>query len=512
MRIGRCQTDLLLSLLANLFCLAAMAGVGIAYGEPVELVFHGKQAETAPDGWSFWLVGGGVCLVSIVLISFWVIFRQKSALDKTIEELRSLEEGLQEAQSIAQMGSWSRDFEDGTTFWSKEARAVLGLGDDQEAFKHYETLLHPEDVEGLMEAVAMAYYQGGGYIHEHRVVSPLDNKERWIRLAGKVFLGEEASPVRETGTVQDVTLRHEAEQALRKSEEKLRSILEAAPYPIMIFDISTTPSLLYANQSTYFLFEFEVERASLSDIDLSSLWVKSESHEQFTEAFSGGGVSNLEMLMKTNKGKVFWGMLSSTAMEFQGADALFVSVLDVTDRKLIQEELERLATTDTLTGLLNRRSLFETANKELRRAIRYQYPFTIIMLDIDHFKRVNDTYGHAAGDKVIQAFSEVCQNCLREEDALGRVGGEEFVAVLVSSTSAGGSVVAERMRKNWEATKVDIGGGQDSFTVSIGLSEMLAPNESFDVILERADKALYSSKSAGRNCVTVNTEKTQYSV
>jgi len=475
-----------------------------AHAEPVELVFQSSQATAADDGWLSLFIWALVCLICVVVVSIGVIIRQKSALDKVINELKGLEKGLQEAQSIAQMGSWSRDFEHGTTFWSKEARMVLGLGDDQEEFKHYETLLHPDDIDGMMEAVATAYHQGGGYIHEHRIISPCDKKERWIRLAGQVFLGEEESPVRETGTVQDVSLRRAAELALRQSEEKLRSILEAAPYPIMIFDISNAPSLLYANQSTYYLFELDHEGTDLSTIDLHSLWVEDDGHAQFTDSFSEGGVTNFEVLMKTQKGKVFWGMLSSTAMDFQGNPALFVSVLDITDRKLIQEELERLATTDTLTGLLNRRSIFESANKEIRRAIRYQYPFTIIMLDIDHFKRVNDTYGHATGDKVIQLFAEVCLNCLREEDALGRVGGEEFVAVLVSSTTEGGRIVAERMREAWEATEVEVPGGMDRFTVSIGVSELGASNETFDMVLERADKALYVSKSGGRNCVTID--------
>ncbi|OUS06667.1 hypothetical protein A9Q81_01935 [Gammaproteobacteria bacterium 42_54_T18] len=504
MNKGSHLITLLSTWLGRLCCLVAAGGGKYAFAEPVELVFQGGQPTSTYDDWFSLFVWALVCLICVVVVSIGVIIRQKSTLDKTIRELSGLEEGLQEAQSIAQMGSWSRDFEHGTTFWSKEARMVLGLGDDQEAFKHYETLLHPDDIEGMMEAVAAAYHQGGGYIHEHRIISPLDNKERWVRLAGKVFLGEEESPVRETGTVQDVTLRRAAELALRQSEEKLRSILEAAPYPIMIFDISSAPSLLYANQSTYYLFELDQDEGDLNNIDLHSLWVDEDAHVEFTDSFSEGGVTNLEVLMKTNKGKVFWGMLSSTSMDFQGNPALFISVLDITDRKLIQEELERLATTDTLTGLLNRRSIFETANKEIRRAIRYQYPFTIIMLDIDHFKRVNDTYGHATGDRVIQLFAEVCLSCLREEDSLGRVGGEEFVAVLVSSTSEGGRVVAERMREAWEATEVEVPGGVDRFTVSIGVSELIVSNESFDVLLERADRALYVSKSAGRNRVTID--------
>lgn len=488
-----------------LYCL--LNGVS-AYAAPVEMVLKQEPNSMASDDWLSLVVWVLVSLGIVICVLLWSLYRLKSALEKAERELKNSEEGLSEAQSIAQMGSWSRDFEHGTSFWSAEARSVLGLDEEQESFKHYETLLHPDDLEGMMEAVASAYHQGGGYIHEHRVISPEDNKERWIRLAGKVFLGEdEMCPVRETGTVQDVTLKRQAEEALRESEEKLRSILEAAPYPIIILKAGQSFTFRYANKSTFYLFEMEIERQALDTIDMQSFWVSDEGHEQFVEAFSEGEVSNYEVLMKTQKGKVFWGMLSSTPMDFQGEAALFVSVLDVTDRKLIQEELERLATTDPLTGLLNRRSLFDMAKKEIRRAIRYKYPFTILMLDIDHFKRVNDTYGHAVGDKVIQRFSEVCTSCLREEDVLGRVGGEEFVAVLVSSSAEGGYIVAERMRKLWEAEIIDVGEGKDSFSVSIGVSELLNQSEAFDVVLERADRALYDSKSAGRNCVTINAEQ-----
>ena len=195
-------------------------------------------------------------------------------------------------------------------------------------------------------------------------------------------------------------------------------------------------------------------------------------------------------------------------MDFGGDKALFVSMLDVTEKKLIQEELERLATTDPLTGIFNRRSFFDMANREIRRSVRYNYPFSLLMLDIDHFKRVNDTYGHGFGDQVIQRFTEACNECLREEDIFGRVGGEEFSIVLVSAGLDGASCVADRIRQKWSDTELQVEGKNVSFTVSIGVADLLNPRESVDMVMERADKALYSAKQSGRNQVKTQEDVT----
>lgn len=471
---------------------------------PVEIVYsapnQSKQTWANQRLWLIWGLLGSCLVIALLLGSFWI---QRLRLKEKMKELDKAYNQLHEAQEIAQMGSWSRDFSTGDSYWSPEARKVLALGDDQASFKHYETLIHPEDFEHVLETIANAYHKGGAYVCEHRVICP-DGAERHISLAGQVFLDNDgSSPVRETGTVQDITLRREAEAAIKVSEIKLRSILEAAPYPIMICESTDRLEVRYANQSTYYLFEMDLN-VGLPQIDILKFWVHEDDRLKFQEQLrTEKELSNFEILMKTSKGKVFWGMISATDMEFGGEHALFISLLDVTDRRLIQEELERLATTDPLTGILNRRSFFEFAHKEVRRAVRYQYPFCLLMMDIDYFKQVNDTYGHAFGDQVLQRFTEAVIDCLREEDIFGRIGGEEFAAVLVASDSEGGYIVAERLRKYWEETTFEIEGKIVSFSVSIGVSELLNERESVEMVLERADKAVYSSKESGRNCVTV---------
>lgn len=165
------------------------------------------------------------------------------------------------------------------------------------------------------------------------------------------------------------------------------------------------------------------------------------------------------------------------------------------------EEVQRLAITDSLTGLHNRRHLLELARHELQRARRYQLPMSVFMLDIDEFKRVNDTYGHAIGDQVLQGVAECCRQELRGVDVLGRYGGDEFAAVLSETGLPAAYQVAERLRKSIAQRALDTKAGQVTVTVSLGVAvlddEHLAP----ETLLDHADQALYVAKQSGRNRV-----------
>jgi diguanylate cyclase (GGDEF)-like protein/PAS domain S-box-containing protein len=180
---------------------------------------------------------------------------------------------------------------------------------------------------------------------------------------------------------------------------------------------------------------------------------------------------------------------------------VIVSVIDITERRRLEEELKRLATTDPLTGAANRRAFLDKAEKELQRSRRYSLPLTIMMLDIDHFKRVNDTYGHAAGDDVLRSMVGTCNTILRENDVFGRLGGEEFGALLIQTDRDDAMHVAERMRSQLEATTVETDEGPISFTVSIGLHTEIAGARPLEDIMVKADRALYHAKRTGRNKV-----------
>ncbi len=172
------------------------------------------------------------------------------------------------------------------------------------------------------------------------------------------------------------------------------------------------------------------------------------------------------------------------------------------------QELEKIATTDPLTGVANRRHFFLLVDKEFARAKRYQTTFSLLMLDIDRFKKINDSYGHPFGDQAIQKMTLTVINCLRNADIFARYGGEEFIICLPQTDISEAMIVAERIRVNISNILLETQNQIITITVSIGVTSYKQEDSSIDEVLSRADKALYKAKETGRNRVFHYLEKT----
>ncbi len=165
-----------------------------------------------------------------------------------------------------------------------------------------------------------------------------------------------------------------------------------------------------------------------------------------------------------------------------------------------EEELNRIASQDFLTEISNRRHFMELAEKEIARGKRYGFPVTLLMLDIDYFKKINDSYGHHSGDIVLKEFTMLCNSIIRENDIFGRVGGEEFAMILPETNLEGGVVFAERLREAVEQSSWEINSATVKITVSIGAAECSCSGETLlDNVMKKADSALYRAKKEGRN-------------
>jgi diguanylate cyclase (GGDEF)-like protein len=205
----------------------------------------------------------------------------------------------------------------------------------------------------------------------------------------------------------------------------------------------------------------------------------------------------------------------------EGQGEFRAAVLDVTDRHRADAERERLnrelqlmfareqqfARTDALTGVNNRRYWFELAEHEFETAARYRHPLSVIMLDIDHFSLVNDRFGHAVGDQVLERVAQVARAALRSADVIGRYGGDESVIALPVTTAGQAYPVAERIRAGVAEIRVPTPKGDAAVTLSVGIAEMLlAPpaarpggDDSVEHVIRRADEAMYAAKQAGGN-------------
>lgn len=179
-----------------------------------------------------------------------------------------------------------------------------------------------------------------------------------------------------------------------------------------------------------------------------------------------------------------------------------VRVRNVLERHRLRRELVRLATTDALTGLLNRRRFFTCGESEHHLLMRYDHPCGLLMIDLDHFKTINDHYGHAVGDAALRAVGQAMASLLRDPDRLGRIGGEEFGLLLPHTERQGTLALAERVRAAVADLQLEGPDGDHlALRVSIGSTQLRAADRDFDEALHRADTALYAAKAAGRNRV-----------
>jgi len=195
--------------------------------------------------------------------------------------------------------------------------------------------------------------------------------------------------------------------------------------------------------------------------------------------------------------------MTNTAGEVTSVCVILYDVTDMAVNKsgMIEANttLESLSRTDMLTQLNNRGYWEECLSQEFMRFHRSKQPCTLIMFDIDHFKKVNDTYGHQAGDEVIRVSSQLLRDSIRQTDTAGRYGGEEFGIILFDTVAINAKILSERLRKKIEATTVTYDGMDIKYTISLGLAEITADIETYQQWLECSDKALYQAKESGRN-------------
>jgi len=197
-----------------------------------------------------------------------------------------------------------------------------------------------------------------------------------------------------------------------------------------------------------------------------------------------------------------WFMLRATAVHDM-AERVVISHDDVTGLKAAELASRKLANLDGLTGALSSRHFLELAELELNRSKRYQSPLMLLMLDLDHFKQVNDQYGHAAGDAVLRGFVQTVMVLLRESDLIGRLGGEEFAVLLPNTTPGGGAALAQRIVESVRASPIAAECQKIPYTVSVGAG-YLTNDLSLAELLRLADRALYRAKHGGRNRLEVD--------
>ena len=201
------------------------------------------------------------------------------------------------------------------------------------------------------------------------------------------------------------------------------------------------------------------------------------------------------------------GVLGATLLTLLGVGVFIFRPL-VRRVRRHADTLYELANTDPLTGCNNRRNFMEIGGREFTKARRYRRPLSVIILDIDRFKRINDTYGHGVGDEAIKAFAATCLVTIRQADCLGRLGGEEFAVIVPETGLEGAEIAAEKLRQAIADIQVPVGAETVRFTTSAGVAMLRPEDKTVHDIINRADAAMYRAKDGGRNRVAVDTQET----
>lgn len=316
-----------------------------------------------------------------------------------------------------------------------------------------------------------------------------------VELSGRLYLYASA---------RDISWRKQAENALRESEEMSRRLFENAP--VGIFRTTMDGRLITAN-ATHARIHGCASLEELRDHTregTQGLYADTSKHGEVRQMLRDyGGVMGFESRRRRKDGSIVWVATNAYLIQDPSFPEPIIEgfVVDITERKRAEEELTRLATTDPLTGASNRRLFFERGAEEFARSLRHELPLALIMLDIDHFKVINDTLGHTCGDAVLRALATTCMDKLRTEDLFGRLGGEEFAALLAHTDPPGAKHTATRLLDALGRLGVPWEDGEVRFTVSIGVAALEPGDASIDDVLSRADKAMYQAKQAGRNRV-----------
>ena len=277
---------------------------------------------------------------------------------------------------------------------------------------------------------------------------------------------------------------------LHERESRLSTILEASPVGVAIV-MAKDGATVFANSRIEQLLGRSLAGLSLPELLAPGLLADVVAH---------GRLEDRELHLEQPDGSTLCALLSARVMTVAGDDAVVLWLYDITRRKELERELLRHATIDHLTGIANRRHFLDLAEQELQRGQRYGRPVCLLMLDVDHFKKINDGHGHQVGDIALRAVADTCRAALRTCDGIGRLGGEEFAMLLPETTLDHAEAAAERIRRAVEELALPLAaGGVLAMTVSIGVTRVVDGETNVDLALARADAALYRAKAAGRN-------------
>lgn len=419
------------------------------------------------------------------------------------EEFQKEKQLLEEAQSLAHLGSWDWNIKTNEVYWSNEVFRIFGeepqsFDPSYDIFKSYIPI---DDIGIVEEAITNSLENKEQYRIIHRII--IDGQTKYVQETGTPFFDDQGNPSCMRGSIYDITNTHNYKLELQKKTKELKTIFELNPH---ITFITNGKELLQANHKflefTGFssveefkehydcLCELFCERQGfLQPIINNRHWVNHvANHPQ-----------NMHKALIEKDEQEFYFLAHATRFTLDNSHKYLVVLEDIS-------ALEVNAHTDFLTQLYNRNKMHEMLQASQYRFERYNEAYSAILIDVDHFKKINDTLGHQVGDHILQEISKLFKKELRDSDIIGRWGGEEFLLIAPNTSKNEAYKVAEKLRL---AVELQHFKHIDKLTVSIGCSS-IRKNCTIEQVLHEADQALYTAKHNGRNQVHNADPKVEY--
>jgi diguanylate cyclase (GGDEF)-like protein/PAS domain S-box-containing protein len=410
-------------------------------------------------------------------------------LKRSRENVRTLFETSPVALTLTSLGDGS------IVLANRSAAALFGVAlEEVIGRKSLEFYCDPDDRARLMEMIRV-----DGRIDRAELLMKNDRDDPfWAELSATVIEFDEELAI--LAAIHDITDMKRAERSLRRSEEMMRTMLAASPVPLVVTGTSEG-LVLFSNERAAELFGTTLD--GFVGRPLSPYFVEeSDLVSLLDQVRSQDAVDGFAVRMQTVDKKTFWALVGARPAILDGQSVVILGITDLTTQKEVEQRLRELATLDSLTGIYNRRHFFEVADATLSVADRHGNQACVAMLDIDHFKAVNDVHGHLVGDELLRRVTRATRDVLRGTDVLARYGGEEFVLLLPDIDLDAATRIVERIRVSVGSEVLETEGRSVAVTLSVGLVSR-SPRESLETLLARADEALYQAKNAGRNRVVI---------
>ena len=366
----------------------------------------------------------------------------------------------------------------------------------------YNELIHPDDRERVAQFCGTSKEVGGRIWTEYRLCH-VDGSVHWVSERAVRVYDQSTSTWKWEGFIEDITDGKRAEQALNEANERYQSIFENALEGI--FQVTPDGRLLVANPAMARMFGYSSPAELLSELrDIPrQLYVEPERRADYRRQLDAdGSVSNFEFQAFRKNGEVIWVSENAHVRRNPVDGSIYYegTLEDITDRRVYQAQIERQANYDALTGLANRTLLNSRLHQAIGRAAEISSEIAVVFIDLDQFKFINDTYGHALGDGLLQSMADRLRSCVRDSDTVARQGGDEFVLLLQGYRPPDLAGVVQRLHA---AIALPWRSGRREFhvTSSIGVAVYPSDGDSADVLLRNADAAMYKAKENGRNAV-----------